>query len=133
MNTETSLSSRYKQRIVIEFLTAENCAPKVIHSRLKNVYGDETIDISNVRRWVRSAKVVEKGQLVVTDKKRPGRPKTAVTEVNTEKVEQLIRENWIFREDWIRQQEPDFFMHAYDKWISRLTKCIEVGGDYVEK
>jgi len=71
MNTETILSSRYKQRIVIEFLTAENCAPKVIHSRLKNVYGDETIDISNVRRWVRSAKVVEKGQLVVTDKKEP--------------------------------------------------------------
>jgi len=63
MNTETSLSSRYKQRIVIEFLTAENCAPKVIHSRLKNVYGDETIDISNVRRWVRNTKVVEKGQI----------------------------------------------------------------------
>ncbi len=65
-----------------------------IHGRLKKVYANETIDISNVR-WVRSAKVAERGKLF--------------------------------------EQEPDFFMHAYDKWISRLTKCIEIGGDYVEK
>ncbi len=85
MSTETSLSTRCKQRAVIEFLTTENCAPKEIHSCLKKVYGNETINISNVRCWVRSA------------------------------------------------EEPDLFMHAYDKWISRLTKCIEIGGDYVEK
>ncbi len=95
MSTETSLSTRCKQCAVIEFLTAENCVPKEIHSRLKKVYGDETIDISNVRCWVRSAKVAERGKLF--------------------------------------EQEPDFFMHAYDKWISRLTKCIEIKGNFVEK
>ncbi len=92
---ETSSSTRCKQRAVIEVLTTENCAPKEIHGHLKKVYGDETIDISNVRLWVRSAKVAESGKLF--------------------------------------EQEPDFFMHAYDKWISRLTKCIKIGGDYVEK
>ncbi len=95
MSTETSLSNRCKQHAVIEFLTTENCAPKEIHSCLKKVYGDETIDISNVRCWVRSAKVAESEKLF--------------------------------------EQEPGFFVHAYDKWISRLTKCIVIGGDYVEK
>ncbi len=95
MSIETSLLTRCKQRAVIEFLTAENCAPKEILGRLKKIYGDETIDISNIRRWVRSAKVAERGKLF--------------------------------------EQEPDFFMHAYDKWILRLTKCIEIRGDYVEK
>ncbi len=37
--------------------------PKEIHGNLKKVYGDETIDISNVRRLVRSAKVAERGKL----------------------------------------------------------------------
>ncbi len=95
MSTETRLSTWCKPCAVIEFLTAENCAPKEIHGRLKKVYGDETINISNVKCWVRSAKVVERGKLF--------------------------------------EQEPDFFKHAYDKWISCLTKCIEIGGDYVEK
>ncbi len=44
MSTETSLSTRCKQRAVIEFLTVENCVPKEIQGRLKKVYGDETID-----------------------------------------------------------------------------------------
>ncbi len=94
MSTETSLSTRCKQRAVIKFLT-KNCAPKEIHGRLKKVYGDDTIDISNVKCWVRSAKVAKRGKLF--------------------------------------KQEPDFFMHGYDKWISRLTRCMEIGEDYVEK
>ena len=43
---------RIRQRSVIEFLTAEGEMPIRIHERLKNVYGDATVDVSTVRRWV---------------------------------------------------------------------------------
>jgi len=43
---------RMKQRCVIEFLCEEKIAPNDIHRRLLNVYGDQTVDVSTVRRWV---------------------------------------------------------------------------------
>ncbi|UYV62871.1 hypothetical protein LAZ67_2002195 [Cordylochernes scorpioides] len=42
---------RQKQRAVIEFLEMEGCSE--IHQRLKIVYTEVTIDISNVRRWMK--------------------------------------------------------------------------------
>ena len=36
---------------MIEFLTAEGEMPIRIHERLKNVYGDTTVDVSTVGRW----------------------------------------------------------------------------------
>ncbi|KAG5316476.1 GVQW3 protein, partial [Acromyrmex insinuator] len=88
---------RLKQRAVIEFLVAEGCEPKEIHARLKNVYGDETIDISNVRRWVVNAKKVNSGSLKISDLSSrsdlSGRPKTAVTDGNVQKIDDLIHEN----------------------------------------
>ncbi|KAH7981023.1 hypothetical protein HPB49_020997 [Dermacentor silvarum] len=47
---------RLKQRAVIEFLTAEGCAPINIHRRLTAVYGDACVDVSTVRRWARTVK-----------------------------------------------------------------------------
>ena len=44
---------RIRQRSVIVFLTAEGEIPIRIHERLKNVYGNATVDVSTVRRWVR--------------------------------------------------------------------------------
>ena len=40
---------RIRQRSVIEFLTVEGEMPIRIHERLKNVYGDATVDFSIVR------------------------------------------------------------------------------------
>ena len=93
METKSSMEVRLKQRAVIEFLVAEGCEPKEIHARLKNVYGDETIDISNVRRWVVNAKKVNSGSLKISDLSRSGRPKTAVTDGNVQKIDDLIHEN----------------------------------------
>uniref|UniRef100_A0A0L8HW53 Mos1 transposase HTH domain-containing protein n=1 Tax=Octopus bimaculoides TaxID=37653 RepID=A0A0L8HW53_OCTBM len=45
-----------KQRAVIEFLVAEGETPVNIHRRLKNVFEDNTLDYSNVCRWVRRLK-----------------------------------------------------------------------------
>ena len=43
---------RFKQRAVIEFLTAGKVPPSEIHRRMQAVYGDHCVDVSTVRRWV---------------------------------------------------------------------------------
>ena len=73
-----------KQRCVIEFLHAEKIAPKDIHRRLLNVYGDQTVDVSTVRRWVAR---FSSGDSDVKDKPRSGRLCTAVTPRNEERLD----------------------------------------------
>ena len=41
-----------KQRCVTEFLHEEKMVPIDIHWHLLNVYGDQTVHMSTVRRWV---------------------------------------------------------------------------------
>ena len=43
----------FKQRAVIEFLTAEKVPPIEIHRRMQTVHGDQCVGVSTVRRWVR--------------------------------------------------------------------------------
>lgn len=42
-----------KQRMVVEFLTAEEISPEEIHARLKHVYESEAVDLACVRSWAR--------------------------------------------------------------------------------
>ena len=44
---------RFKQRAVIEFLTAEKVPPIEIHRRMQAVYGDQCVDVSILRRRVK--------------------------------------------------------------------------------
>jgi len=44
---------RFKQRAVIEFLTAEKVPPIEIHRRMQAVYADQCVDVRTARRWVR--------------------------------------------------------------------------------
>jgi transposase len=67
---------RFKQRAVIVFLTAEKFPPIEIHRRIQVVYGDQCVDLSSVRRWVRRFKDGELGQADLSDKTRSGRPLT---------------------------------------------------------
>jgi hypothetical protein len=82
-------NSIIKQRSVIEFLykSDETCAVN-IHKKLLNVYKDETIDISNVRRWLKRFKNEEKD---VYDRPRSGRPSTSNNEENVLRLEQLVQ------------------------------------------
>ena len=81
---------RIRQRSVIEFLNAEGETPIRIHERLTKVYGDATVDVSTVRRWVRRCnEAVE--QTPLTDQKRSGRPVTAVSPSNIQRVDDIIR------------------------------------------
>jgi len=34
---------------------------------------------------------------------------------------------------WLRGQDPTFYRQGFEKWISRLDKCLNREGDYVEK
>ena len=88
----SDMEVRMKQRCVTEFLHAEKIAPNDIH-RCLLVYGDQTVDVSTVRRWVAR---FNSGDSDVKDKPRSGRPCTAVTPRNKERLNQLIRANqWI--------------------------------------
>jgi len=79
-----------KQRCVTEFLHAEKIAPNEIHRRLLNVYGDQTVDVSTVRRWVTP---FSSGDSDVEDQPRSGWPCIAVTPRNEERLDHLIRAN----------------------------------------
>ena len=90
------LEARQKQRAVIEFLVAEGETPLRIHNRLKNVYKDNTIDYSNVKRWVQRFKKStedheEVGKVSIADKPRSGRPSTSVNPDNKTYADESIR------------------------------------------
>ena len=71
----SDMEVRMKQRCVTEFLHAEKIPPNDIR-RCLLVYGDQTVDVSTVRRWVAR---FSSGVSDVKDKPRSGRPCTAVT------------------------------------------------------
>jgi len=81
---------RFKQRAVIELLTAEKVPPMEIHRRMQAVYGDQCVDASTVRRWVRRFKHGELGQADLSDKTRSGRPVTASDQLHQDCAEELI-------------------------------------------
>jgi len=45
------MSTRLKQRVVTEFLSAENVTPAEIHRRSQAVYGEDTVNRTRVNRW----------------------------------------------------------------------------------
>jgi epoxyqueuosine reductase QueG len=69
MHIEMELFSdvRFKQRAVIEFLTAEKVPPNEIHRQMPAVYCDQCVDVSTVRRWVRRFKDGELGHADLSD------------------------------------------------------------------
>jgi transposase len=70
MEMEEFSDVQFKQRAVIEFLKAEKFSPIEIHRRMQAVYGDQSVDVSTVRRWVRRFKEGELGQADLSDKTR---------------------------------------------------------------
>jgi hypothetical protein len=44
---------RLKQRVVTEFLSAENVTPAEIHRRLQAVYGENTVNRTTVNRAIK--------------------------------------------------------------------------------
>jgi hypothetical protein len=80
----------FHQRAVIEFLVKEGNSAGVIYERLRGVYGDVCMGASSVRRWVKHFK---DGNTDIADQPRCGRPRTAATERNKQKIDELIRQD----------------------------------------
>jgi len=68
IETEEFSDVLFKQRAVIEFLTAEEVPPIEIHRRMQAVYGDQCVYVSTVRRWVTRFKDEQLGQADLSDK-----------------------------------------------------------------
>ena len=66
----------------------EGIAAREISDRLRNAYGESALSYPAVRRWVAELKG---GRSDIIDKSRSGRPSSAVTETNKQRVDQLIR------------------------------------------
>ena len=60
---------------------------------MQAVNGDQCVDVSTVRRWVRWLKDGELGQADLSDKTRSGRLVTASDQLHQDRVEELIRRN----------------------------------------
>jgi len=118
-----------KQRCVIEFLYAEKIAPNDIgHRHLLNAYGDQTVDVSTVRRWVAC---FSSGDSDVKDKPRFGRPCTAVTPRNEERLAQLIRTNRRIT-TWKLCTELNVGCNALETMLATLEYC-KLGARWVPR
>ena len=62
---------------------------------MQAVYGDQCVDVSTIRRWVRRFKDGELGQAYLSDKTRSGRPVTASDRLHQDRFEELIRRNFV--------------------------------------
>ena len=80
----------FRQRAVIEFLVKEEIPAADIHHRLQCVYGDVCMGASSVRRWVKHFK---DGNTSIQDQPRSSCPRTASTEPNKKRVDEIIKED----------------------------------------
>ena len=80
----------FRQRAVIEFLVKEEIPAAEIHQRLQRAYGSVCMGASSVRRWVKHFK---DGNTSIQDEPRSGRPRTASTERNKKKVDEIIQDD----------------------------------------
>ena len=80
----------FRQRAFIEFLVKEEIPAAEIHQRLQRAYGSVCMGASSVRRWLKHFK---DGNTSIQDQPRSGRPRTASTERNKERVDEIIQDD----------------------------------------
>jgi len=68
------MSTRFKQRAVTEFLSAENITPAEIHRHLQAVCGENTVNRTTVNRWAITFRECEPVSANNADEPRSGRP-----------------------------------------------------------
>ncbi|PNF15765.1 hypothetical protein B7P43_G11022 [Cryptotermes secundus] len=78
------------QRAVMEFLVKEEIPAAEIHQRLQCAYGSVCMGVSSVQRWVKRFK---DGNTSIKDEPRSGCPRTASTEHNEERVDEIIQDD----------------------------------------
>ncbi|KAJ4435649.1 hypothetical protein ANN_18265 [Periplaneta americana] len=82
----------FRQLAVIKFLVKEEKSAAEIHLSLQRAYGDVCMGASSVRGWM---KHFEDGNTSIQDESRSGRPRTAFTERNKERVDEFWDPFWL--------------------------------------
>lgn len=90
-------------RAVIKFLNARNVRPCDIHRQLKEVYGDNVMDESSVRRWCRNFNL---GRGNTHDDERSGRP-SVITDQLLSSVNEFVRNDRRVTIDEISEHFPN--------------------------
>jgi transposase len=80
----------FRQHAVIEFLVKEYIPAAEIHRRLQRAYRSVCMGASSVTRWVKHFKDENTS---IQDEPRSGRPRTASTERNKERVNEIIQDD----------------------------------------
>jgi transposase len=83
MATPLSVCTKEEQRSVIRFLWSEGVSEAEIHRRLSAQYGNSVLPQRSVYEWIEKLK---NGRTSVTHEEGAGRPSTATTDDNTERV-----------------------------------------------
>ncbi|XP_025410521.1 protein GVQW3-like [Sipha flava] len=112
-------------RSVIRFLNAENIKPVDIHRQICEVYGENAMSDSMVRRWVR---LFKEGRTNVHDEERTGRP-SLISGQNFNEDDEVKKAI----SAWLQSQASSFYDEGIQKLVPRYDKCLNNGGNYVEK
>ena len=81
---------KLKNRAVIEYLFKKGLAGQEIHNDMVNVLGESAPSYATVKNWVAEFK---RGRTSLEDEPREGRPKTASTSENIEKIHEIVSED----------------------------------------
>jgi len=137
---------------VIRFLNARNVLPSEIYHQICQVYCDNVMSDGMVRKWVR---MFIEGRENVYDEARSGRP-YLVNDDLVRKVNERVRDDRRFTiydlslhfplisstllydlkdavQKWLTSQAAAFYEEGIQKLVPRYDKCLNNGGEYVEK
>jgi len=133
-------------RSVIRFLNARNVLPSEIHHQICQVYGDNAISDGVVRKLVR---MFNEGREMLNDEARSGRP-SLVNDDLVRKVNERVRDDRRFTIFYLSLHFSQtsrnllydivsshlaaaFYKEGTQKLVPRYDKCLNNGGEYVEK
>jgi len=139
-------------RSVIRFLSARNVLPSEIHHQICQVYDDNAMSDGMVRKWVR---MFNEGRENLHNEARSGRP-SLVNDDLVRKVNERVGHDRRFtisdlslhfphisrtlpydivssHLDWLTSQAAAFYEEGIQELVPRYDKCLNNGGEYVEK
>ena len=139
-------------RFVIRFFNARNVLPSKIHHQICQVYGDNAMRDGMVRKWVR---MFDEGRENVHDEARSGHP-SLVNDDLVRKINERVRDDRCFTISdlslhfphisrtllydivsshlgYQKAQTGAFYEESIQKLVPRHDKCLNNGGEYVEK
>ena len=132
-------------RAVIKFLNARNVRPCDIHRQLKEVYGDNVMDESSVRRWCRNFNLGRENTWEFkweTFDHPPYSPDLAPSDFHLfTKLKDFLAGTKFQNDEELKEAVTAYLntlaAEEYDtgiqKLVTRYDKCLNLFGDYVEK